>query len=146
MSRCAQLNGILFSVLKTSLLASCSPSTLLDLPARCTTVPFAALLCTTPLNPYLVSLLVWSSSTMASSAFLESSLDPASGRARRGGTGRGGAPACSLQLRRRVCQKRMLTIDRANPTVHPLGGHVGPAAGDFYPLGVGREYRTHEAS
>jgi hypothetical protein len=37
-------------------------------------------------------------------------------------------------------------IDRANPTVQPLGGHVGSAAGDLYPLGVGREYGDHEAS
>jgi hypothetical protein len=35
---------------------------------------------------------------------------------------------------------------RAKPTVQPLGGHVGPAASNFHPLGVGREYRVHQAS
>jgi hypothetical protein len=53
---CAQLNVIQFSVLETSLPASRSSSTLLGLPAHCVTVLFAALLRTTPLNPYLVSL------------------------------------------------------------------------------------------
>ena len=46
----------------------------------------------------------------------------------------------------KVCQKRMESIDRANPTVQSLGGHVGSATGDLYPLGVGREYGDHEVS
>ena len=79
-----------------------------------------------------------SSWTAASSASTESLPDPV--------VGSGGAPACMLQLRGRLCQKIMLMIDGANPTVRPLGGHVGSASGDLYPLGVGREYRDHEAS
>ena len=57
----------------------------------------------------------------ASSAYTENLPDPA------GGSGSGGAPACTLQLRRRVCQKRMPMKDRANPTVQPLGGRLGSA-------------------
>jgi hypothetical protein len=68
----------------------------------------------------------------ASSAPMESFLGPF--------VGSGGAPACLLQLRREVCQKRMPMIDRANPTVQPLRGHVGSAPVYLYPLGVGREY------
>ena len=49
-----------------------------------------------------------------------------------------GAPAYTLRLRR-LCQKRMPMIDRANFTVQPLGGHLGSAAGNYYPLGVDRE-------
>ena len=37
-------------------------------------------------------------------------------------------------------------IDRTNPTVQPLGGHLGSAAGGLYPLGVGREHRDYEGS
>jgi hypothetical protein len=73
-----------------------------------------------------------SSLTAASSASTESLPDPV--------VGSGGAPACSLQLRRRVCQKRMGMIDRSNPTVQRLEGHVGSATRDLYPHGVCREY------
>lgn len=33
---------------------------------------------------------------------------------------------------------------QSEPTVQPLGGHIGSAAGDLYPLDVGCEYRDHE--
>ena len=33
---------------------------------------------------------------------------------------------------------------QSEPTAQPLGGHVGSAARDLYPLDVGREYRDHE--
>ena len=70
----------------------------------------------------------------ASSAYMESLPDPG----RVGGSE--WSPACMLQLRRSVCQKKVPMIDRANHTVHPLAGHVGSAAGEFYPLHEGREY------
>ena len=52
-----------------------------------------------------------------------------------------------LQLRQRVSEKNANASDRqGEPTVQPLGGRLGSALGDIYPLGLCCEYRDPEAS
>lgn len=45
-----------------------------------------------------------------------------------------------------VSDKNVNYRQRADPTVHPLGGRVGSATGDVYPLRVCRENRDPEVS
>jgi hypothetical protein len=50
---------------------------------------------------------------------------------------------CASVTAKRVSEKN--PNDRqSEPTAQPLGGHVGSAAGDLYPLDVGCEYRDQE--